>query len=113
MQQYYIQPQYINLSKDGFKILELLGVKLSIPSSSDVERNDVSISDVNFSTRAAHILRTILWDNPQWRTMKISEFVSLYSLQDISNRRNCGPKTVQEIKEVLYTYGFELSNKGV
>ena len=111
--QYFIPPQYINLSKDGVKILELIGLQLTIPSVNDVKKQDVRISDIDFSTRATHILREILRDNPHWNTMKISEFVSQYSMQEINKYRNCGPKTIQEIKEVLYTYGFELSNKGV
>lgn len=110
-QQYFIQPQYINLSKDGVKILELLGLKISIPSASDIQPNNIKICDVDFSTRAATVLRTLLWDNPNWNIMTISDFVSEYTEQDIRKCRNCGKKTIKSIKEVLYTYGFELSTK--
>jgi DNA-directed RNA polymerase alpha subunit len=106
--QYLIPQQLKSLSDRDAKILHLLGIDFAIfqPSS---EQRDILICEVNFPVRAANVLKTVLEDRDDWNTMKISEFVGEYSERELLRYRNCGTKTLREINNTLYPYGFTLT----
>lgn len=108
---YIISEQLKKLSNRDAKILHLLGINLEEFKPSPNQR-DILIGQVDFPVRAINVLRAVLWHKDNWRTMKISEFVGEYSERELLRYRNCGPKTLREINNALYPYGFALT-KGI
>ena len=106
--QYLIPQQLKSLSNRDAKILHLLGIDFAIFQPSSKQR-DIPICEVDFPVRAANVLKAVLWRRGDWNTMKISEFVGEYSERELLRYRNCGTKTLREINNTLYSYGFTLT----
>ena len=106
--QYLIPKQLKSLSDRDAKILHLLGIDFAKFQPSP-EQKDVLICKIDFPVRAANVLKAILWNREDWKTMKISEFVGEYSERELLRYRNCGTKTLREINNTLYPYGFTLT----
>lgn len=106
--QYLIPQQLKSLSDRDAQILKLLRIDFAIfqPSS---EQRDILICEVDFPVRAINVLKAVLWDRKNWNTMKISEFVGDYSERELLRYRNCGKKTIREINNAIYPYGFSLT----
>ena len=105
--QYFIPQQLKSLSDRDAKILHLLGIDFAEFKPSP-EQHDVLICEIDFPVRAANVLKAVLWRREDWETMKISEFVGEYSERELLRYRNCGTKTLREINNTLYPYGFTL-----
>lgn len=105
---YIISEQLKKLSDRDAKILHLLGINLEEFKPSPNQR-DVLIGEIEFPVRAVNVLKAVLWNREDWKTMKISEFVGEYSERELLRYRNCGTKTLREINNALYPYGFTLT----
>lgn len=106
--QYLIPKQLKNLSNKDAQILKLLGIDFAEFTPSP-EQQDILLCNVDFSVRAVNVLKAVLWNREDWKTMKISEFVGEYSERELLRYRNCGTKTLREINNALYPYGFTLT----
>ena len=106
--QYLIPKQLKSLSDRDAKILHLLGIDFAEFTPAP-EQHDVLLCEVDFPVRAINVLKAVLWDREDWDTMKISEFVGDYSERELLRYRNCGTKTLREINNAIYPYGFTLT----
>lgn len=106
--QYLIPKQLKSLSNRDAQILRLLGIDFAEFAPSP-EQEDILFCNIDFPTRAINVLRTVLQDRNDWDTMKLSEFVGDYSERELLRYRNCGRRTIREINNAIYPYGFELT----
>lgn len=107
--QYLIPKQLKSFSNRDSQILKLLGIDFAEFTPSP-EQKDILICEVDFPIRAINVLKKVFtYYEDDWRTMKISEFVGYYSEKELLRFRNCGKKTIREINNSLYPYGFELT----
>lgn len=110
--QYIIPEQMKSLSSKDAQILKLLGIDISelVPAS---HQKDILLWSIDFPIRAHNVLRAVLDYNKggsDWRnSMKLSEFVKEFSERELLRYRNCGRKTLREINETIYPYGFSLT----
>lgn len=107
--QYLIPKQLKSLSNRDAQILKLLGIDFAEFTPSP-EQQDILLCNVDFPIRAVNVLHAALggsWD--ELKTMKISEFVGNFSERELLRFRNCGKKTIREINNAIYPYGFELT----
>ena len=106
--QYIIPEQLKSLSMRDAQILKLLGIDFAefTPAPNQM---DIKISEIDFPIRALHVLQNVLWDREDWLNMPISQFVGEYSIKELLRYRNCGPKTIREINNAIYPYGFSLT----
>ena len=106
--QYLIPKQLKSLSNRDAQILKLLGIDFAEYAPSP-EQQDILLCNVDFSVRAINILQAALGSWEHIKNMKISEFVGDFSERELLRYRNCGKKTIREINNALYPYGFELT----
>jgi len=106
--QYLIPKQLKSLSNRDAQILKLLGIDFAEYTPSP-EQQDILLCDVDFPVRAINVLLAVLGSWEHIKTMKISKFVGDYSERELLRYRNCGKKTIREINNALYPYGFELT----
>jgi len=106
--QYLIPKQLKSLSNRDAQILKLLGIDFTEYTPSP-EQQDVLLCEVDFPVRAVNVLLAALGSWEEIKNMKISEFVGDYSERELLRYRNCGKKTIREINNALYPYGFELT----
>lgn len=106
--QYFIPQQLKSLSDRDAKILRLLGIDFAEYTPSP-KQQDILLCEVDFPVRAVNVLRAVLNSWEKLKTMKISEFVGEFSERELLRYRNCGKKTIREINDALYPYGFELT----
>ena len=106
--QYLIPKQLKSLSNRDAQILKLLGIDFAEYTPSP-EQQDILLCEVDFPVRAVNVLLAVLGSWEHIKTMKISEFVGDYSERELLRYRNCGKKTIREINNALYPYGFELT----
>lgn len=106
--QYLIPKQLKSLSNKDAQILSLLGIDFAEFTPSP-EQQDILLCNVDFPIRALNVLYTVLGSWAELKTMKISEFVGEFSERELLRYRNCGKKTIREINNAIYPYGFELT----
>lgn len=106
--QYLIPKQLKSLSERDAKILHLLGIDFAEYTPSP-EQQDILLCEVDFPVRAINVLLAVLGSWEHIKAMKISEFVGDYSERELLRYRNCGKKTIREINNALYPYGFTLT----
>lgn len=105
---YLIPKQLKVLSERDVKILKLLGIDLGLYQKNSVEKN-VLLCDVDFSPRVVNVLIKVLeYEELNWRTLTIADFVGMFSERELLRYRNMGHKSIREMNNALYPYGFEL-----
>ena len=110
--QYLIPKQLKSLSSRDAQILKLLGIEFAelAPAS---RQKDTLLWPIDFPIRARNVLRAVLdytKGGSTWRdTLRLSEFVEEFSERELLRYRNCGRKTIREINNAIYPYGFSLT----
>ena len=105
---YLIPKQLKVLSDRDAKILKLMGIDLSLYQKNSVQKN-VLLCEVGFSVRVVHSLVKVLeYEELNWRTLTIADFVGKFSEKDLLRYRNIGNKSIREMNHAFYSYGFEL-----
>jgi hypothetical protein len=75
------------------------------------QNSSLKVDDVAFSVRAANTIASINIRRPETDQIRTIQDVSSLTVYDLLEERNCGFKTINEIKKVLAGFGLELRDR--